>query len=93
LILPLAGLPKWATRAEGLARQLPFAVPPHLMAASIRRKLMLAMIGSPGQILLLSLVVLLLFGHKLPSTMRSLGQSMRAFREGLQESETARLEE
>jgi TatA/E family protein of Tat protein translocase len=54
---------------------------------------MLAMIGSSGQLLLLSFVVLLLFGHKLPSTMRSLGQSMRAFREGMQDADTPRLEE
>jgi TatA/E family protein of Tat protein translocase len=55
---------------------------------------MLAFLGSPGQLMLLSLVVLLLFGHKLPSTMRSLGQSMRAFREGMADSETTpRLEE
>lgn len=45
-----------------------------------------------GQLLLLSLVVLLLFGHKLPSTMRSLGQSMRSFREGMEDGETTRLE-
>lgn len=48
-------------------------------------------IGS-GQLLLLSVVVLLLFGHKLPSTMRSLGQSMRSFREGVQEGDSSRLE-
>lgn len=48
-------------------------------------------IGS-GQLLLLSFVVLLLFGHKLPSTMRSLGQSMRSFREGMQEGDSSRLE-
>ncbi len=48
-------------------------------------------IGS-GQLLLLSVVVLLLFGHKLPSTMRSLGQSMRSFREGMQEGDSSRLE-
>lgn len=45
-------------------------------------------IGS-GQLLLLGLVVLLLFGHKLPSTMRSLGQSMRSFREGMEEGDTS----
>jgi TatA/E family protein of Tat protein translocase len=51
------------------------------------------MLGSPGQILILGLVVLLLFGHRLPSTMRSLGQGMRAFREGLQDTDSPKLEE
>jgi sec-independent protein translocase protein TatA len=54
---------------------------------------MLAMLGSPGQILILGLVMLLLFGHRLPSTMRSLGQSMRAFREGMQDTDSPKLEE
>ncbi len=39
----------------------------------------------PTQMVILALVALLLFGHRLPGTMRSLGQSMRAFREGIQE--------
>lgn len=53
----------------------------------------LAFLGSPGQMLLLGLVMLLLFGNRLPTTMRSLGQSMRAFREGMQDAEAPKLEE
>ncbi len=40
-----------------------------------------------GQIVLLGLVGLLLFGHRLPSVMRSLGASLPAFKEGLGEDE------
>jgi sec-independent protein translocase protein TatA len=54
---------------------------------------LLAFLGSPGQMLLLGLVMLLLFGNRLPSTMRSLGQSMRAFREGMQDANSPKLED
>ena len=33
-------------------------------------------------------VCVILFGHRLPTVMRSLGQSAKAFRSGLDESET-----
>ncbi len=63
------------------------------MIAAPGHLVLLGMIGSPGQLLLLGLVMLLLFGHRLPSTMRSLGQSMRAFREGMQDTDSPKLEE
>jgi sec-independent protein translocase protein TatA len=42
---------------------------------------------SPGfwQILLLALVVLLLFGNRLPSVMRSLGQGITEFKKGIKD--------
>ena len=48
-----------------------------------------AMIGSFGtaQILILAFVVLLLFGKRLPSTMRSIGESFREFRRGLRSAD------
>lgn len=39
------------------------------------------------QLLLLGLVVLLLFGNRLPSTMRSLGLSIRSFQQGMRETD------
>ena len=38
-----------------------------------------------GELLLAMLVVLLLFGKRLPGTMQSLGTSIRSFREGLRD--------
>ena len=39
---------------------------------------------SPGHLLLIALIVLLLFGNRLPSVMRSLGQGVVEFKKGLQ---------
>lgn len=36
-----------------------------------------------GELLLVSLILLLLFGRRLPGTMKSLGESLRGFREGM----------
>ena len=40
-----------------------------------------------GELMVFSLVGLLLFGTRLPGTMKSLGGSIRAFREGISEGE------
>lgn len=46
----------------------------------------LAFIGiGTGQILLLLVVILLLFGKRLPETMRNLGKSMTEFKRGVKE--------
>jgi sec-independent protein translocase protein TatA len=39
---------------------------------------------SPWHLLLLAIIVLLLFGNRLPSVMRSLGQGVVEFKKGLQ---------
>ena len=39
----------------------------------------------PMQMLIVGVVALLLFGNRLPSTMRSLGQSLKEFKAGLKE--------
>jgi sec-independent protein translocase protein TatA len=39
------------------------------------------------QLLILLVVVLLLFGNRLPETMRSLGKSMNEFKKGVHEGE------
>lgn len=46
---------------------------------------MLAFIGMPGpmEMLIICAVMLLLFGNRLPSVMRSLGGSITAFKKGL----------
>jgi len=47
----------------------------------------------PWQILILLLVVLLLFGNRLPGTMRSLGKSVTEFKKGVKEGESEDHEE
>jgi sec-independent protein translocase protein TatA len=48
----------------------------------------LAFIGiSPLQLLIVAAVILLLFGHRLPGTMRSLGQGINEFKRGLREAD------
>lgn len=41
----------------------------------------------PAQLVILAIVVLLLFGSRLPSTMRSLGKSITEFKKGVKEGE------
>lgn len=41
----------------------------------------------PWQMLILLAIVLLLFGNRLPDTMRSLGKSMNEFKKGVREGE------
>ena len=45
---------------------------------------MFAFFNSPIQLAVVSLVVLLLFGNRLPSVMRSLGQGLMEFKKGVQ---------
>jgi sec-independent protein translocase protein TatA len=48
----------------------------------------LGIIGlGPGELIFFSVIVLLLFGSRLPSVMRSLGQSVTSFKTGLNEEE------
>lgn len=51
---------------------------------------MLAFIGTPGpwQVLIVGMVVLLLFGNRLPSVMRSLGEGITEFKKGIKGGET-----
>ena len=51
---------------------------------------MLAFIGSLGlpELLVIGAIALLIFGSRLPSTMRSLGQSVVQFKKGLKEGES-----
>lgn len=46
---------------------------------------MLAFIGMPGhfELLIIGLIILLVFGNRLPSVMRSLGRGIVEFKEGL----------
>jgi len=46
-----------------------------------------AIIESPVELLVILLVALLLFGHRLPSVARSLGQSINEFKKGAREGE------
>jgi sec-independent protein translocase protein TatA len=46
---------------------------------------MLAFFGAgPWEILIIGMVVLLLFGNRLPSVMRSMGQGLMEFKKGVQ---------
>lgn len=49
--------------------------------------MLLALVGSPWQMLILIVIVLLLFGSRLPQTMRSLGKSVNEFKKGIREGE------
>jgi sec-independent protein translocase protein TatA len=55
---------------------------------------MLLAIGFSGaQLLILIVVVLLLFGNRLPETMRSLGKSVTEFKKGVREGESSESDE
>lgn len=43
-----------------------------------------AFFGAPMEVIVVALVALLLFGNRLPSVMRSLGQSVTEFKKGLE---------
>jgi sec-independent protein translocase protein TatA len=43
-----------------------------------------AFFGAPWEMVLVALVALLLFGNRLPSVMRSLGQSVTEFKKGME---------
>ena len=45
----------------------------------------LALIGAPWQMVVILVVVLLLFGSRLPSLMRSLGSSVNEFKKGIKQ--------
>lgn len=55
--------------------------------------MLLGMLGSPVQMLVVLAVVLLLFGSRLPQTMRSLGKSVNEFKKGIKEGEDEAEEE
>lgn len=48
--------------------------------------LVLAFLGGP-ELIVVGLIVLLLFGSRLPGVMRSLGQSVTSFKSGLNEGD------
>ncbi len=43
-----------------------------------------AFLGAPTEMIVVALVALLLFGNRLPSVMRSLGQSVTEFKKGME---------
>ena len=51
---------------------------------------LLAFLGMPGhlELLIIAGIMLLLFGHRLPSVMGSLGSSIRIFQKSVSEDET-----
>ena len=53
---------------------------------------MFAFFGAPMEVLVVGLIVLLLFGNRLPSVMRSLGQGMVEFKKGVQGIEDEKVE-
>jgi sec-independent protein translocase protein TatA len=50
----------------------------------------LALFGAPWQMLVVLMVILLLFGNRLPTLARSLGQSINEFKKGVKEIEDHR---
>lgn len=53
----------------------------------------LAFILGPGEMIFFGIIVLVLFGSRLPSVMRSLGQSVTSFKTGLHEEENQKSDE
>jgi sec-independent protein translocase protein TatA len=51
------------------------------------------MSAGPWQLMIFALVVLVLFGSRLPQTMRSLGRSVNEFKKGIREGEEEAEEE
>ncbi|HVJ84048.1 MAG TPA: twin-arginine translocase TatA/TatE family subunit [Caulifigura sp.] len=47
---------------------------------------LLGMIGTPTQMIIILVVILLLFGSRLPSLMRNLGSSVNEFKKGIKDS-------
>jgi sec-independent protein translocase protein TatA len=47
----------------------------------------LGLIGSPWQVLVVLVVVMLLFGKRIPELMRSLGSSVNEFKKGTKQSD------
>jgi sec-independent protein translocase protein TatA len=78
VVLDLPGQAAWP---GGKPRSLTF--PPSGCDKSITMSLLFAFIGIP-EIIILSLVILLLFGNRLPGVMRSLGQGVVEFKKGVQ---------
>jgi len=56
-----------------------------LPASQFQNLNLLALIGAPWQMVVILVVVLLLFGSRLPSLMRSLGSSVNEFKKGIKQ--------
>jgi sec-independent protein translocase protein TatA len=54
-------------------------------APQLQHPHLLALIGAPWQMLVILVVVLLLFGSRLPALMRSLGSSVNEFKKGIKQ--------
>ena len=50
---------------------------------------LLALLGLPGgsELIIVLVIIVLLFGNRLPGTMRSLGQSLVQFKKGMKEND------
>jgi len=58
-----------------------------LPASMLSNLPVLAMIGTPTQMIIILVVILLLFGSRLPSLMRSLGSSVTEFKKGIKQGD------
>jgi sec-independent protein translocase protein TatA len=58
------------------------------VAARGERSFMLAMFGvGPTELIIVAVIILLLFGSRLPTMMRSMGMSISEFKKGVKEGE------
>lgn len=53
---------------------------------------LIAWTPGPWELLIVAAVAFLIFGHRLPSIMKSLGQSINSFKAGLRSGETEPIE-
>ena len=74
----------WFWRCPQLRRSPAFAARVAPISPFERERIMLAFMGiGQWEVLLIVLVIFILFGHRLPSVMRSLGRGVVEFKEGL----------
>lgn len=58
------------------------------MAPSLATTIFAFLTPGPAQVIIVAMVVLLLFGNRLPSVMRSLGEGITEFKKGIKGGET-----
>lgn len=77
--------PRWAFTRYRRLFAYPFFSPFLVAVRELAMSSLFAIIGMPGhwELLLIAFVILILFGHRLPSLMRSLGKGVVEFKKGI----------
>ncbi len=77
-------MPSWAPTCFRRLFAYPLT-PSYLWCESEAMSILLGFFGMPGhlELLIIGVIILLLFGHRLPSLMRSLGRGVVEFKKGV----------